>query len=346
MSVRRPPLLPLAAIYGLAVACKNRAYDLAPQRAKRLAWPAISVGSLSAGGAGKTPFLIALGRFIESHLHSEVDVLSRGYGRTSHDTLAVDPGGSSEQFGDEPLLIARTLACPVFVAAERATAGQMAEQAAPDASRIHLLDDGFQHRRLHRDIDIVLLTAEDANDTLLPAGNLREPLRSMRRASILVLRAEEREGLEPVLRRIFRERPLPPVWTIQRTVRFTSESARPQHPFAFCGLARPRSFRDSLAQLGMAAAGFAAFRDHHRYTSADMEQLARRAQQAGADGFVTTAKDAVRLSPEALSLLSATGPLAVADMHVAIENEPECATDLARLLAMRPAASSRNGAQL
>lgn len=345
MSVRRPLLLPLVPLYGAAVAWKNRGFDHAPQRAQRLAWPVISVGSLSAGGAGKTPFLIALARLIASHLHREVDVLSRGYGRTSRDVLAVHPAGSAEQFGDEPLLIARALQCPVFVAAERASAGRMAEQAALGAARMHLLDDGFQHRRLARDIDMVLLTAEDARDALLPAGNLREPLCSLRRASILVVRAEERDTLAPVLKRVFHDRPLPPVWTIRRSARLTGDSAPPHRPFAFCGLARPQSFRDSLAQLGLAAVGFRAFRDHHLYRPDDIAELVRHAQQAGADGFVTSAKDAVRLSSEALAALAATGPLAVADLHVTIEDEAIRTAELARLLAIDRAPLHREGVQ-
>ncbi|PYV49254.1 MAG: tetraacyldisaccharide 4'-kinase, partial [Acidobacteria bacterium] len=116
------------------------------------------------------------------------DVLSRGYGRETHGTMAVAPNGTSLDFGDEPLLIAQRLGCPVIVGESRYQAGVLAEK--KDDSTIHILDDGFQHRSLARDFDIVLLTSEDLHDQLLPAGRLREPLSSLRRADAVVLTEE------------------------------------------------------------------------------------------------------------------------------------------------------------
>ena len=166
---------PLAGIYGAASALRNTLYDRGVVAARRLARPVVSVGNLSAGGTGKTPFVIALAELLQAR-GIAVDMLSRGYRRKTQGVLVVDPAGSAAEFGDEPLLIARRLGVPVIVGESRYHAGLMAEERFP--SRVHILDDGFQHRSLARDFDIVLLTKADLNDRLLPAGRLR---RSMRR---------------------------------------------------------------------------------------------------------------------------------------------------------------------
>ena len=140
-----------------------------------LRWPVVSVGNLSVGGTGKTPFTIAVARMLmKAGVH--VDVLSRGYGRKSTATERVDPQGTAELFGDEPLLIARKLRVPVIVGEDRYAAGQFAEQ--KFGPRLHLLDDGFQHRALARDFDIVLVTPEDARDRLLPGFSSSKARRS------------------------------------------------------------------------------------------------------------------------------------------------------------------------
>ena len=145
---------PLSAIFGAGVAIRNALYDRDVFPVKKLARPVVSIGNISVGGSGKTPFVIALGQLLAER-GIAFDVLSRGYGRSSTEIAVVDPDGSPAQFGDEPLLIARKLQSPVIVGADRYQAGLLAEQ--KFASKLHLLDDGFQHRRLHRDFDIVLL---------------------------------------------------------------------------------------------------------------------------------------------------------------------------------------------
>src|SRR5262249_8054956 len=138
--------------------------------------PVISVGSLSAGGAGKTPLVLLLGELLKQR-QIPFDVLSRGYGRKSKGVRLVDPAGEAAEFGDEPLLIARRPGVPVVVGENRYHAGLLAEQRF--GPQLHLLDDGFQHRALARDFDVVALTLVDLNDRLLPAGRLREPLTSL-----------------------------------------------------------------------------------------------------------------------------------------------------------------------
>lgn len=335
MAARRPWLLPLVPLYAAGVAWKNRGYDRHPERAQRLADPVVSIGSLSAGGAGKTPFVAALGEALRRAGYS-IDVLSRGHGRTSTLDLRVDPNGTADEFGDEPLLLARQLACPVYVARERFRAGDMAERDRRVRREdrhlsLHLLDDGSQHRQLQRAVDIVLLTTEDADDMLLPAGNLREPLCALRRADVVVLRADEAEALQPVLRRVLGPKSAVTQWTVQRRAAVI-ENRRVSRPLAFCGLARPDGFRASLQDLGIEFAGFVALQDHQRYSPELVNKLIQRAKDVRADGFVTTAKDAVKLTEPMRRQLRAVGPLSVCDISVSLTNEPGCVRDVLQLV--------------
>jgi tetraacyldisaccharide 4'-kinase len=337
MSVRRLWLLPLVPLYAAGVAWKSGGFARHPERAKRLQQPVVSVGSLSAGGAGKTPFVIALGEALRRAGYG-IDVLSRGHGRTSDLSLRVQPSGSVNDFGDEPLLIAQRLACPVYVARERLMAGRMAETDRHTTREdrrpsVHLLDDGFQHRKLARAVDIVLFTAEDATDMLLPAGNLREPLRALRRATVIAVRHEEEPVLRPVLERIFAGLAMPRLWIIERRYAFV-EGKPSLRPLAFCGIARPEDFRASLAKQGVLPAAFMHLRDHQRYDDALIAKLIARAASVHADGFVTTAKDAVKLTPSIRAALSKTGPLTVSDVLVQLHDEPAYIAQLTALIAV------------
>ena len=187
---------PLTAIYDTGVSLRNRMYDGGRLRSFRLQSPVVSIGSISAGGAGKTPFLIMLGELLKQR-GVTLNVLSRGYGRRTSGVALVDPSGTPEEFGDEPLLIARKLAVPVIVGADRYAAGKVAEE--EFGHQLHLLDDGFQHRRLGRDFDIALISEHELKDSLLPAGRLREPMSSLARVS-RHRRAEYPCGVPGVLR--------------------------------------------------------------------------------------------------------------------------------------------------
>src|SRR3984893_11196644 len=175
---------PLSSLFGLGVRVRNALYDRSLARAQRLSGPVVRIGNLSVGGSGKTPFVLLLGELLQVR-GLKFDILTRGYGRTTRGVALVDPAGSPRDFGDEPLLMARHLAVPVIVAEERYQAGVLAEK--EFGPELHLLDDGFQHRSLHRAFDIVLVTPEDTRDRLLPAGRLREPLSALRRADAVVL---------------------------------------------------------------------------------------------------------------------------------------------------------------
>ncbi len=160
---------PLSLLYGAVSGARNLVYDTG-WFAARLRAPVVSVGNISAGGTGKTPFIIYLGEQLKQR-GVKFDVLSRGYGRVTKGVRVVDPAGPARDFGDEPLLIAHKLGVPVIVGESRYHAGLLAEK--EFGTQVHLLDDGFQHRQLHRDLDIVLLGDGDLEDKLLPAGRLR-----------------------------------------------------------------------------------------------------------------------------------------------------------------------------
>ena len=310
---------PLTGLFGAGTAVRNSLFDHNILRSHRLKKPVISIGNLSVGGSGKTPFVIALGELLAQR-GLRYDVLSRGYRRKTRGVLIVDPSGTPANYGDEPLLIARRLSIPVIVGESRYQAGRLAEEKFD--SQLHILDDGFQHRSLHRDFDIVLLTADDLSERLLPSGRLREPLSSLKRADAIVLQKEVSSH-----DRFFAGKP---VWRIQREL---SLPALPPNPIAFCGIARPQQLFAQLRASGVSLAGELAFRDHHAYERADIDRLRMMQRELGAGGFVTTEKDAINLGP----LLSELQPLSVAALRLTLE-DPANAVDtiLARIAERKP----------
>jgi tetraacyldisaccharide 4'-kinase len=299
-------------LYWLGVTGKNFAYSKRWRQVHRLQRPVISVGSLSAGGAGKTPVVLMLADLLQKH-GMGVDVLSRGYGRTSSTVEQVNPAGEATRFGDEPLEIAQA-GIKVFVGAQRFEAGALAERTAT-APTVHLLDDGFQHRQLARDLDLVLLTLDEVQDSLLPGGNLREPLSSLQRANIIILREDEAEQLRPIVT----QHSNADVWTLKRQLILPPEI--PTRMLAFCALARPQGFFAMLSGADCAVAGTVAFPDHHHYSEADVERLTSTARQIGATGFVTTAKDLVKISANARERLEKVGPVIVAGLRVTLADQ-------------------------
>jgi tetraacyldisaccharide 4'-kinase len=324
-------LLPFALLYRFAVGAKNAAHGNGWASARRLQWPVISVGNLSVGGAGKTPFTIYLARLLTTAGFS-VDVLSRGYGRSGSGIAHVDAQGSAAQFGDEPILIAREAQVPVFVGADRYAAGRLAEKLLADDSRphVHLLDDGFQHRRLARDLDIVLIHGSDLDTHLLPAGRLREPLRALRRAHVVVVREGDR-GLDDTVRRFMSSRAR--LWHMRRTLQVTSEVER---GVAVCAIAHPSDFAEALRDLGINIAASFCWRDHHRYTIRDIRELKAAANKAGADAFITTAKDAVKLKGPLLDQLQTAAPLIVARLAVELLEENAALREISNRLSAPP----------
>ena len=272
---------------------RNALYDRGTLRARRLPGPVVSVGNLSAGGSGKTPFVMLLGELLKAR-GVKFDVLTRGYGRQSGGVLLVDPGGLPQQFGDEPLLIARKLAIPVIVGEDRYQAGCFAES--KFGAQLHLLDDGFQHRALARDFDIVLVTPQDGADRLLPGGRLREPIKSLRRADAIVLASGASAEPFPLNGKL--------VWRVKRGI---VTQAVPSRPVVFCGIARPQNFVLQLRTAGIEPAAQAFYRDHHAYSEKDVCELLELQRRSEAGGFVTTEKDAVNLG----AFFSSLDPISV-----------------------------------
>jgi tetraacyldisaccharide 4'-kinase len=285
----------LSSLFGAGVRLRNTLYKSGRLRARHLEGPVVSVGNISVGGSGKTPFVIALGELLQ-HRGIPFDVLSRGYGRRTKGVLQVEPSGTAADFGDEPLLIARRLGVPVIVGKRRYEAGQWAEK--KFGAHLHLLDDGFQHRQLARDFDIVLLTIADLTDTLLPTGRLREPLANIARADAVVIADDINSTHLP----LHGDQML---WRIRRGL---SLAGAPPNPLAFCAIARPKLFFDQLAAAKISIADQMSFPDHHPYTTADIDSLFAAAKRTHAGGFVTTEKDLINLGP----LASRLQPLAIA----------------------------------
>lgn len=329
--MRRPWAAPAVPLYRAGVRGKNSLYDRHWLKARRLVWPVVSIGSLSAGGAGKTPVVSMLADLLARH-RIAVDVLSRGYGRSSGRAEKVDPDGLATTFGDEPIQMARA-GLHVFVGTQRFEAGVLAENTAAGGQansapgiRLHLLDDGFQHRRLARALDIVLLTLEDVRDSLLPGGNLREPLSSLVRADVVILREEEEDGLRAAVARSCGAE----IWVVKRELRLPT--VLPARVLAFCGIARPQGFIDMLSQAGCRPAAIEVFPDHHSYTDRDITRLLQAARHGNASGFITTAKDAVKLDEQVRERLGRVGPMMIAELHVCLCDEAQAMRTLQRVV--------------
>ncbi len=308
---------PLSAIYGGICGARNALYDRGVLPARRLRGSVVSIGNISAGGSGKTPFVMLLGELLKAR-EIKFDVLSRGYGRRSKGVLLVDPAGLPDQFGDEPLLIARKLQVPVVVGEDRYEAGKFAES--KFGSQLHLLDDGFQHRALARDFDIVLVTPQDASDRLLPAGRLREPLRALRRADAVVLASGASADTFPVDGKL--------IWRVRRGI---VPQNVPPRPVVFCGIARPQNFVLQLRAANIEPVAEAFYRDHYAYGDKDLRELLALKQRSEAGGFVTTEKDAVNLGP----YLSALEPLSVVPVKMELADAANAVDTMMRKIEER-----------
>jgi tetraacyldisaccharide 4'-kinase len=324
----RPPLRGLAALYGCVVRARNRRYDR-PGVAARARLPVVSIGNLAVGGTGKTPLVAWLARRLRDEGYRPA-IVSRGYGgRAGRGPLVVSRGEGPlcdvGLCGDEPYLLACEIrGVPVVVGADRLAAANAARAV---GATIVLLDDGFQHRRLARDLDVVLLDAEApfGNGRLLPAGILREPPSGLVRADVVMLTgcrspADELPA-ESAVRRVH------PRGTILRSGRrrlgFHDPSGRavpaPLRAVAFCGIAAPRRFRADVEAEGVAIVAFEARRDHHVFRRSELERLRAHAFDLDA-ALVTTEKDRVRLPA---STAGASRPLLLTLRIEADPFEPE-----------------------
>lgn len=316
----------LSSIFGAGVRARNALYDRGTVRVRKVQGPVVSIGNLSVGGSGKTPFVLLLGELLVAR-GVKFDILSRGYGRRTRGVALLDPGGSPREFGDEPLLLARRLGVPVIVGEDRYAAGLFAERSL--GPQLHLLDDGFQHRALARDFDIVLVTPEDARDRLLPAGRLREPLASLARTDAVVLANGASPESFPLNGKL--------VWRVRRGISLTNVPAR---PVVFCGIARPQNFLLQLRTAGIEPVAQALYRDHHAYAERDIQDLLKLRQQSEGGGFVTTEKDAINLG----SYLDALQPVAVVPVKMELLDAANAVGTMLGMVAERRARREKIGA--
>lgn len=315
MSLRRVIGAPFAWLFGVVVWCRNQMYDRGWLPVARAAVPVISVGNLAAGGTGKTPFVEWAARFLKGQ-GLRVGILSRGYGRsTSGFRLAL--GGSTLEFepvnvGDEPAQLAQTFAAeasdpPVVIAVDEDRVRGANQLVHDHGVQVIILDDGFQHRRLARDLDIVLVTARETleGDPLLPAGDRRESMRSLKRAgAVVVTRCASSEVFDAARRRIHgTAAPLFGVRTGAHAIRRAAPPAvcglgklKDERALLVSGIGDPESFEATARELGVTMVGHERFGDHHQYTDRDIGRIESAFKELGASLVLTTQKDMVRLT--------------------------------------------------
>ncbi len=344
-----PVRLLVALFYGLLISVRNFLYDRGILSTRRLPRPVISVGNLSLGGTGKTPFTLFLIAYLQAQGY-KVGYVSRGYGRRTRgpQEVRLDAPHPASLYGDEPTQVKlRHPDLPTFVGENRYLAGQKLLEKYPD-TQIVLLDDAFQHRRLHRDIDILLIDlAKPAwKDWLFPLGTLREPLGSYLRAHLLVL--NQKHETEMKVRTPLRRRPtarfiyeLQGLWHPDEGVK-PVDSLRYKPVLAFCGIARPDSFKFAIQSLPAYIVGFEAYPDHYTYTERDLARLRRRFRRLERKLAIkdlillTTEKDFARLYRAPYEHLIADLPLYVLRIQMR-PFSPEEEAKLKNLVTFAPA---------
>ena len=323
-------LWPLARLWKSGARWKRRR-DLA--RRGHLDAPVVSVGGIGTGGAGKSPFVAWLADRLNARGHRPA-ILTRGYRRRHPEPVTLLAAGEAapyERTGDEAQIFLRSAAAPLGIGADRLATGRaLAERFSPD---LFLLDDGFQHHRLQRDLDIVLIDALDpfAGHEPVPLGRLREPLEALARAGVfLITRAAPGRGFAGLERRLAAWNPRAEIFTSRVAPRQwvalgSGETFAPrQLPFtrvaAFCGLANPASFWHTLDELECRPVVRWEFSDHHVYSPLQLRRLAAEARSHGAEALLTTEKDLMNVGPDAASILQ---PLPLYWLRVGVEVDRE-----------------------
>ena len=332
-----PPVMlaPLSALYSAVTRTRLALYRRGVLKTSQLAAPVISVGNITAGGTGKTPLVEYLARAVHQD-GRRVCVLTRGYGREKAGRVMVSDGecmlASEREAGDEPRLLAERLrgVAAVISDANRFAAGQWAMKEL--GSEVFVLDDGFQHLNLQRDLNIVTIDATRpwGDRRLLPWGRLREPTRGLSRADCVVItRADQSDGVQALQEEIKALVPNGQVFTSQMyTCGFkqvgvsfsedhgglTGEIAQPVG--TFCAVGNPAAFIQQLRDAGYDPVSTTVFPDHHRFSEYEIASIVRKAKAAGATSLITTAKDAVKLREFSFEL-----PCYVLEIEIRIDDE-------------------------
>ena len=307
---------PFAPLYGFVMTVRAFLYRRGILLSTRLPVPVVSVGNLTMGGTGKTPLVMCVVQHILEHGHRPA-VVSRGYGGKArgrvnvvsdgHDGVRMTPALA----GDEPWLLADAMPnVPVLTGSRRAAVARYAlDNVGAD---VIIMDDGFQHLALQRDLDIVLFSIRSSLDAarVFPGGELREPFAALQRADAIVLTGVDSrtEQKAHAFKRFLRERaPQAPVFfgeylpvcllSSDREGIFPIDKAKHMKLCGFCGIGNPASFRETLGKEGYEIIDFRAFRDHQPYSAKDVAALTAWAKKQGAHGLITTQKDFVKLKP-------------------------------------------------
>ncbi|HRI03994.1 MAG TPA: tetraacyldisaccharide 4'-kinase [Pyrinomonadaceae bacterium] len=317
----------LSAIYGKVADIRNALYDKGIFESHDLGARVISIGNITTGGTGKTPLVAYVANILAAR-GEKVCILTRGYGRESPKKRVLVSDGenvlaTATESGDEPFELANKLLGKAIVIADadRVAAAEWAKRRFGITEFV--LDDGFQHRKAKRDVDIVCIDATNpfGGGKMLPAGRLREPLHNLSRADVVVItRADLVEDISNLTFEISNLAPDAEVFVaenkIARVVGSEEFNSKMQSTFAFCGLGNPENFFELLRRNEIAVNGSLAFRDHNNYSQKDIEKIETEARKAGAEVLLTTAKDAVKLSNFKFEI-----PCFVVEIETAIEDQ-------------------------
>ena len=303
-------LTPLSGLYGLVVDRRSTWYERGVFKQHRVHVPVISVGNITFGGTGKTPLVDWIARTLAAEGHRPC-IVTRGYRRQTRGRVVASNGieisATLDEAGDEGFMLAESLKgkSAVVCDGDRVAGANWAIENLK--SDVIILDDGFQHRRIARDLDIVTIDATNpwGNGHLLPAGTLREPLAALSRADCFVITraddAVQTAALQNEMRDFNATAPIfTSVTSLSETRSLTTNLVAPfdlkGHPIAaFCGIGNPESFFALLKRDGFQLKYARAFRDHHRFDQSDLDRVEHAARKAGAELLITTEKDAVKL---------------------------------------------------
>jgi tetraacyldisaccharide 4'-kinase len=322
--------LPFTSIYYILITVRNKCYNKNIFKSHKFPVPVISTGNITTGGTGKTPFTIYLAGKLKSR-YQKIAVVSRGYHRKSKGLIVVSDGkgntGSVEQCGDEPVLIAKKLPDAVVIVSENRVKG-VARAVNDFSCDLVLLDDAFQHRRIYRDCDIVLINKKAPlfSDFMIPAGNLREPLSQLKRADVIIFTNAD-NNIENDDSNLLNKYYSGPVFTCRYSTesyigmksdeKYSIEDLKGKPVIAFCGIAEPQLFKQLLLKQGIEIKDMHIFPDHYSYTESDIEKISNKAGELKCDFVITTEKDLVKVKwpRESTSKIVALG------LKISIKNE-------------------------
>lgn len=326
-------LTPFSSLYGAAMKARRALYGSGRLRVHELGVPVISVGNLTLGGTGKTPLVEWIAREL-AQTGMRVCILTRGYGRRNAATRIIVSNGNdilddAAETGDEPLLLAEKLKGQATVISDADRVAAAAWALENFQSEVFVLDDGFQHLRVARNLNILTIDATNpwGNGKLLPAGILRESPAELARADCIVItRADDLNSTDALRSEIIAHAKQTPVFSsrmrlsglrvVQDQSLVDAEEIKASGVVAFCGLGNPESFFSLLRRSGYQLAHTQVFRDHYRYLRTDVDHLEQEARRHGAQVLLTTAKDEVKLRSLKFEL-----PCYTADIAVEIDDE-------------------------